>query len=323
MIRIGVIGCGNLGRGVERVISLNEDMELVGIFTRRNPAEVSTLYSHVYSMDKLMDFKDKIDVCILCGGSARDLPEQTPLITEHFNTVDSFDNHAKIPEHFQRVDEVAKASGKVSVISVGWDPGLFSINRLMGEAILPQGRTHTFWGKGVSQGHSDAIRRVDGVKLGVQYTIPKEEVIDRILAGEDVDLSTADKHIRLCYVVAEEGADEESIREAIVTMPNYFADYETRVEFITEEDFKKDHTGMPHGGRVIRLGETSPGTKQAYEFRLSLDSNPDFTASVSLAYARACYRLAKEGRTGAFTVLDIAPKYLSPKSDLDLQRDLL
>lgn len=323
MIRVGVIGCGNLGRGVERVASFSEDIEMVGIFTRRNPEEISTLYSRVYSMDDLMDFKDKIDVCILCGGSATDLPEQTPKITENFNTVDSYDNHAKIPEHFARVDKVAKSNGKVSVISVGWDPGLFSINRLVGEAILPQGDTYTFWGKGVSQGHSDAIRRVDGVKYGAQYTLPNEEVIDRIVNGEKLDLSPGDRHTRLCYVVAEDGADIDLIREKIVTMPNYFADYKTTVEFISEEEFKKNHTGMPHGGRVLRIGNTNDDINQVYEFNLKLDSNPEFTASVSLAYARACYRLAKEGKTGAFTVLDIPPKYLSPKSDDQLQRDLL
>lgn len=323
MIRIGIIGYGNLGCGLERVTSLSEDMEVVGIFTRRDPDEVSSLYSKVYSIDNLLDFKNQIDVCILCGGSARDLPEQTPKITQHFNTVDSFDNHANIPEHFQKVDKVAKTNGTVSVISAGWDPGLFSINRLMGEAILPQGKTHTFWGRGVSQGHSDAIRRVDGVKFGVQYTIPNEEIIERIIDGEELEISTADKHTRLCYVVPEEGADQNIIRESIVTMANYFLDYETTVKFISEEEFKKNHTAMPHGGRVLRIGNTNDAINQVYEFNLKLDSNPEFNASVSLAYARACYRLAKEGEKGAFTVLDIPPKYLSPKSDLQLQRELL
>lgn len=323
MIKIGIVGYGNLGRGVEQVISLCHDMEVVGVFTRRNPQDVTTLGSKAYRMEELENFKDKIDVCILCGGSANDLPEQTPAISQDFNTVDSYDNHANIPDHFQRVDQATKANGTVSVISVGWDPGLFSINRLMGEAILVDGETHTFWGKGVSQGHSDAIRRIEGVKSGIQYTIPNEEIIERISKGEKLELEPSEKHKRLCYIVLEDGAEEEVIREKIVTMPDYFADYDTRVDFISQEEMDKNHSGMPHGGRVLRMGNTNNGSKQLYEFSLKLDNNPEFTASVNVAYARACYRLAKEGKSGAYTVLDIAPKYLSPKTDIELQRELL
>lgn len=323
MIRIGIIGYGNLGRGVERVASLNKDIEVVGVFTRRNPEEVSTLYSKVYDLNNLLEFKGHIDVCILCGGSANDLPEQTPKIIKDFNTVDSFDNHGKIPEYFKKIDKIAKANGTVSVISVGWDPGLFSINRLIGEAILPQGDTYTFWGKGVSQGHSDAIRSIEGVKYGVQYTIPNEEIIERIIGGEKLELSTADGHTRLCYLVKDEKANEDRICEQIVSMPNYFADYKTIVKFITEEEFKKKHLGMPHGGRVLRIGNTKDGTTHVYEFKLKLESNPEFTASVSVSYARACYRLVREGNKGAYTVLDIPPKYLSPKTDIQLQIELL
>lgn len=323
MIRIGIIGYGNLGKGVERVASFNDDMEIVGVFTRRNPQEVKTLGSQVYTMGSLYNFKDKIDVCILCGGSANDLPEQTPEITKDFNTIDSFDNHANIAEHFQRVDKIAKANERVSIISVGWDPGLFSINRLIGESILPQGQSHTFWGKGVSQGHSDAIRRIDGVKAAIQYTIPNEDIIERISQGEKLEPSPRQKHSRLCYVVLEDGVEEDIIREKIVTMPNYFSDYDTRVNFISYEEFIENHRGMPHGGTVLRIASTNDHTKQVYEFNLKLDNNPEFTAGVNLAYARASYRLFKEGRKGAFTVLDIPPKYLSAKSDLQLQRELL
>lgn len=322
-MRFGIIGYGNLGSGVERVAALTKDAQVLGVFTRRDPKEVPTLGSRVYSIDKLMDFKDKIDVCILCGGSASDLPKQTPEITEHFNTVDSFDNHGEIPEHFKKVNKVAKANNKVSIISAGWDPGLFSINRLMGEAILPDGHSHTFWGKGVSQGHSDAIRRVEGVKRGVQYTLPNEEAIDMIYSGQKFELSAADKHTRLCYCVLENGANEDEVRQKIVTMPNYFADFKTTVHFIGEEEFKRRHSGMPHGGRVLRIGETNEEIKQVYEFSLRLDSNPQFTASVILAYARACYRLSEKGKRGAFTVLDIPPKYLSTKSQIELQTELL
>lgn len=323
MIKICIIGYGNLGKGVERVSSFNKDMEVVGIFTRRNPEEVTTLGSKVHSMDSLYDFKDKIDVCILCGGSANDLPEQTPEITKYFNTVDSYDNHANIPEHFQRVDEATKANDTVSIISVGWDPGLFSLNRLIGESILPHGETHTFWGKGVSQGHSDAIRRIDGVRSGIQYTIPNEDIIERISKGEKIELTPGQKHTRLCYVVLEDGVQEDIIHEKIVTMPNYFSDYDTRVNFISQEEFVENHTGMPHGGTVLRIGTTNDEVKQVYEFNLKLDNNPEFTASVIITFARACHRLSKEGKKGAFTVLDIPPKYLSPKSDIELQRELL
>lgn len=323
MIRIGIVGYGNLGKGVEKVASFHEDMEVVGIFTRRNPEEVPTLGSNIYGLDALYDFKDQIDVCILCGGSANDLPEQTPEITQHFNTVDSYDNHVNIPKHFQSVDKVAKTNETVSIISVGWDPGLFSINRLMGESILPQGQTHTFWGKGVSQGHSDAIRRIDGVKSAIQYTMPNETMIKSILKGEKIELTLSQKHTRICYVVLDDGDQEDITREKIVTMPNYFSNYETTVNFISQEEFAQNHTGMPHGGTVIRIGNTNDEIKQVYEFNLKLDSNPEFTASVNLAFARACYRLSKEGIKGAFTVLDIPPKYLSPKLDLQLQRELL
>lgn len=323
MIRIGIVGYGNLGKGVEKVASSHEDMEVVGIFTRRNPEELTTLGSYIYSLDVLYDYRDKIDVCILCGGSANDLPEQTPEIAKYFNTIDSYDNHANISKHFQRVDEVAKTYETVSIISAGWDPGLFSINRLIGESVLPVGETHTFWGKGVSQGHSDAVRRIDGVKLGIQYTIPNEDVIKRILKGEKLEFTNRDKHTRLCYVVLDDGAPEDIIHEKIVTMPDYFSDYDTTVHFISQEEFIENHTGMPHGGRVIRIGSTNDGIKQVYEFNLKLDNNPEFTASVNLAYARACHRLAKEGKKGAFTVLDIPPKYLSCKTDIQLQRELL
>lgn len=274
-------------------------------------------------MDDLEDYKDKIDVMILCGGSATDLPEQTPQIAKMFNTIDIFDTHAKIPEYFQSVDESAKASGKTSIISVGWDPGLFSINRMMFEAILPQGNTYTFWGKGLSQGHSDAIRRVEGVKAGVQYTVPSLEAMDRVRSGENPELSTAEKHERICYVVPEEGADKEKIKQDIVTMPNYFADYNTEVHFITEEELKRDHSKAPHGGFVIHSAKTEEVHNQILEFSLKLDSNPEFTASVLVAYARAAYRLNKEGQAGAKTVFDVAPAYISPRPIADLRRDLL
>lgn len=323
MIRVGIVGYGNLGQGVEKVAALTGDMGVVGIFTRRDPHEISSLGSKVYYLDDLNKFKDEIDVCILCGGSASDLPNQTPEITKNFNTVDSYDNHGNIPNHFQKVDEVARGSKTVSVISAGWDPGLFSINRLMGESILPKGDTYTFWGKGVSQGHSDAIRRVEGVKFGVQYTLPNEEVIERIVNGEKLELTTGDRHTRLCYVVPEADGDEEKIRQEIITMPNYFDEYDTTVNFISEEEFNREHKGMPHGGKVLRIGNTSDAINQVYEFNLKLDSNPEFTASVIVAFARACFRLSQEGKSGAYTVLDIPPKYLSAKSDEDLRRELL
>jgi diaminopimelate dehydrogenase len=295
------------------------------VFTRRQPEQLATggdgiRFEHISAAEQ---YKGKIDVMILCGGSATDLPEQTPVIAKMFNTVDSFDTHAKIPEFYETVNAAAKQGGTLSVISTGWDPGLFSLNRLLAKAILPEGKDFTFWGKGVSQGHSDAIRRVPGVKAGVQYTVPVQAVIDRIRAGETPELSTREKHLRECFVVAEEGADKEQIRQTIVTMPNYFSDYDTTVNFITEEELKSQHQGMPHGGFVIRSGITGAGTKQIVEFGLKLESNPEFTASVLVAYARAVHRLSNEGQTGAKTVFDIPLGYLSPKSPEELRRELL
>ena len=321
IIKIGIVGYGNLGKGVEKAVNLNSDMELVGVFTRRDKTSVKC-NSPVYNITELENFKDKIDICILCGGSATDLLEQGPEIAKNFNTVDSFDTHAKIPDYFAEMDKVAKNGGKLSLISTGWDPGLFSINRLLAQAILPKGETYTFWGKGVSQGHSDAIRHIDGVKKAVQYTIPVEEVINRIKKGEKLDLTTRDKHIRECYVVVEENADKSKIEFEIKNMPNYFVDYNTYVHFITEEELDNEHNGMPHGGSVIHVGETSRDTNQVYEFKLDLDSNPEFTSSVNVAYARAVYRLAKEGKVGAVTVFDIPVSYLSILSKEE-QRKLL
>lgn len=323
-IRVGIVGYGNLGRGVVSAIGQNPDMELVGIFTRRDPSSfVSENGLRFYQISEAESFKDKVDVMILCGGSATDLPEQGPVFSKLFNTVDSFDTHAKIPEYFEQVNDSALTSGKVAVISTGWDPGLFSINRLMAESILSQGTDYTFWGKGVSQGHSDAIRRVKGVKGGVQYTVPSESVIDRIRSGETPELTTRDKHTRECFVVAEEGADLEQIRQEIVSMPNYFSDYDTTVNFISEEELRRDHSEMPHGGFVIRSGVTGKNTRQIIEYSLKLESNPEFTASVLVAYARAAYRLHGEGVSGAKTVFDIAPGYLSPKSPAQLRKELL
>lgn len=323
MIRVGIIGYGNLGRGVERALKQTTDMELVGVFTRRSPETVTTDNAKVYSMDRLTDFKKDLDVCILCGGSATDLPIQTPEFTHMFNTVDSFDTHAKIPEHFATVDNVAKENNTVSIISTGWDPGLFSLNRLYAQSILPQGETYTFWGKGVSQGHSDALRRITGVADATQYTIPNTEIIERLKAGEDLTLTTRDKHLRECFVVLKEDANADHIREEIVTMPNYFADYDTEVHFISQEELNRDHKAMPHGGTVLHTGTTHESTKQVIEYSLYLESNPEFTASVLVAYARACARLASEKNYGAYTVLDIAPKYLSPFSDETLRKELL
>lgn len=323
MIRVGIIGYGNLGRGVERALKQTTDMELVGVFTRRSPETVTTDNAKVYSMDRLTDFKKDLDVCILCGGSATDLPIQTPEFTHMFNTVDSFDTHAKIPEHFATVDNVAKENDTVSIISTGWDPGLFSLNRLYAQSILPQGETYTFWGKGVSQGHSDALRRITGVADATQYTIPNTEIIERLKTGEDLTLTTRDKHLRECFVVLKEDAHVDHIREEIVTMPNYFADYNTEVHFISQEELNRDHKAMPHGGTVLHTGTTHESTKQVIEYNLYLESNPEFTASVLVAYARACARLASEKNYGAYTVLDIAPKYLSPLSDETLRKELL
>lgn len=325
-IKVGIIGYGNLGKGVVASLKQSPDMDLVAIFTRRAPESLSinepnVEVLHISDAEK---YKDEIDVMILCGGSATDLPEQTPEFAKMFNTIDSFDTHAKIPEFFESVDAVAKKSGKTSIISVGWDPGLFSINRLMSEAILPVGETYSFWGKGVSQGHSDAIRRVEGVKNGVQYTIPIEESVEKVRRGENPVLTTADKHLRVCYVVAEEGADQAKIESDIKTMPNYFDEYKTEVNFITEEELKSNHSKLPHGGFVIHSGKTGEDNNtQIIEYSLKLDSNPEFTASVLVAYARAAYRLNKEGQTGAKTVYDVAPGYISPKSAADLRKELL
>ncbi len=324
-IKVGIVGYGNLGRGTIEAIKKCSDMKLVAIFTRRAPESLSINEPNVevLHISSAEEYKDKIDVMILCGGSATDLPEQGPYFARMFNTIDSYDTHAKIPEYFGMVDEAAKVSGKTSIISVGWDPGLFSVNRLMAEAILPSGETYTFWGKGLSQGHSDAIRRVEGVAGGVQYTVPIEEAVERVKSGENPELTTGEKHRRVCYVVAKEGADRAKIEQDIKTMPNYFADYETEVNFITAEELKENHSKLPHGGFVIRSGKSGEENKQIIEYSLNLDSNPEFTASVLVAYARAAYRLNKEGQAGAKTVFDVAPGYLSPRSAEDLRRDLL
>ena len=325
-IRIGIFGYGNLGRGVECAIRQNPDMELVAVFTRRNPETVKTVTgAAVYHADLVTEMKDKIDVMILCGGSATDLPVQTPALAKLFNVIDSFDTHAKIPEHFANVDAVAKESGKIGIISVGWDPGMFSLNRLYGGAILVDGKDYTFWGKGVSQGHSDAIRRVEGVADGKQYTIPVERALEAVRSGANPELSTREKHIRECFVVAKEGADQERIAQEIKNMPNYFADYDTTVHFISQEELNRDYNGIPHGGFVIRSGKTGANLEHNHiiEYSLKLDSNPEFTASVLVAYARAAYRLHQEGQCGCKTVLDIAPAYLSSKSAEELRKILL
>ena len=325
-IRIGIFGYGNLGRGVECAIRQNPDMELVAVFTRRNPETVKTVTgAAVYHADLVTEMKDKIDVMILCGGSATDLPVQTPALAKLFNVIDSFDTHAKIPEHFANVDAVAKESGKIGIISVGWDPGMFSLNRLYGGAILVDGKDYTFWGKGVSQGHSDAIRRVEGVADGKQYTIPVERALEAVRSGANPELSTREKHIRECFVVAKEGADQERIAQEIKNMPNYFADYDTTVHFISQEELNRDHSGIPHGGFVIRSGKTGANLEHNHiiEYSLKMDSNPEFTASVLVAYARAAYRLHQEGQCGCKTVLDIAPAYLSSKSAEELRKILL
>lgn len=324
-IRIGIAGYGNLGRGVETAIHKNPDLQLVGIFTRRAPESVSPCFAEtaVFHMDSLSDFQDKIDVLILCGGSKDDLPQQGPVLASQFNIVDSFDTHARIPEYYASVDAPATASKKTALISIGWDPGMFSINRLFGEALLPDGETYTFWGKGLSQGHSDAIRRVDGVKAGVQYTIPSNDAIEQVRSGARPVLSTKDKHTRECYVVLAEGADAAAVEQAIVTMPDYFADYNTTVNFIDEVTLAKDHQRMPHGGFVIRSGNTSDEQKQVLEFSLKLDSNPEFTASILVAYARACYRLNQMQQYGAKTAYDVAPGLLSMKSPAQLRAELL
>ena len=325
-IRIGIVGYGNLGRGVEAAVSLSSDMELVALFTRRAPDSIKTKTGvPVYSIDDAAKMQDKIDVLILCGGSANDLPVQTPEMAKYFNVIDSFDTHAKIPEHFAKVDAECKKSGKVAVISVGWDPGMFSLNRLYGQAILPNGKDYTFWGKGVSQGHSDAIRRIDGVADARQYTIPVEAALESVRRGENPELSTREKHKRECFVVAEDGADLARIENEIKTMPNYFADYDTTVHFITQEDLDRDHKGIPHGGMVFRTGATGfdGENKHVIEYKLTLDSNPEFTSSVLTAYARAAYRLNSEGASGCKTVFDIAPGYLHSASAEELRKNLL
>ncbi|MBP5491066.1 MAG: diaminopimelate dehydrogenase [Lachnospiraceae bacterium] len=327
MVRIGIIGYGNLGRGVECAVKQNADMELVAVFTRRDPQTVKILTpgATVASVADVADWKDKIDVMIICGGSATDLPKQTPEYAKLFNVVDSFDTHAKIPEHFANVDASAKAAGKVALISCGWDPGMFSLNRLYANCILPDGKDYTFWGKGVSQGHSDAIRRIPGVKNGKQYTIPVEAALEAVRSGSNPELTTREKHTRECFVVLEEGADAAAVEQAIKTMPNYFADYDTTVHFISEEELARDHAGIPHGGFVIRTGQTgwNKENKHVIEYSLKLDSNPEFTSSVIIAYARAIARLQKEGVSGCKTVFDIAPAYLSPLSGDEIRAHLL
>lgn len=325
-IRIAIAGYGNLGRGVEAAVKNSTDMELVAVFSRRDPAGVKTQTGvPVYSMEKAVEMRDQIDVMILCGGSANDLPKQTPALAEYFNVIDSFDTHAKIPEHFAAVDAACQKSGKIGVISVGWDPGMFSLNRAYGQAVLPQGADYTFWGKGVSQGHSDAIRRIEGVLDARQYTIPVEAALERVRSGENPTLATREKHTRECFVVAEQGADLAAIEQAIVTMPNYFADYDTTVHFITQEELDRDHRGIPHGGMVFRSGTTGLAHQNHHviEYRLQLDSNPEFTSSVLVAYARAAYRLSQKGEKGCKTVLDIAPALLHPQPAEELRRILL
>lgn len=327
-IRIAIAGYGNLGRGVEAALAQNEDMVLTGVYTRRDPSSVQLIDANipVRPLDALKDQRDQIDVLILCGGSRTDLPEQGPALAAHFNTVDSFDTHARVPEYFEAVDQAARGGKNIALISVGWDPGLFSLNRLYGEVMLPAGQTDTFWGKGLSQGHSDAVRRVPGVKGAVQYTVPITEAVDRVRSGEQPKLTTREKHQRQCFVVLKEGADAEQVKQAIVTMPDYFADYDTTVEFITEEVLQRDHSAMPHGGFVIRSGTTGAAGqthRQVIEYSLTLQSNPEFTASVLVAYARAAHRLSQAGEIGARSVLDIPPGLLSPKSAAQLRKELL
>lgn len=326
-IRIGIYGYGNLGRGVECAVKNNADMTLAAVFTRRNPETVKLLTGNVpvYSANDALKHRDEIDVMIMCGGSATDLPVQTPMMAEYFNVVDSFDTHAKIPDHFANVDEAAKKGNKTGIISVGWDPGMFSLNRMYAEAVLPDGSDYTFWGKGVSQGHSDAIRRIDGVLDARQYTVPVESALEAVRSGSNPVLSTREKHTRECFVVAKEGADLEKIENEIKTMPNYFADYDTTVHFITMEELQRDHAGIPHGGFVIRSGKTGMNgeNKHIIEYSLKLDSNPEFTASVIAAYARAAYRMNKNGETGCKTVFDVAPALLSAESGEELRKHLL
>ena len=324
-MKIGILGYGNLGRGVELAVKENPDVELVAVFTRRNPdtVKIQTPNVPVVSADKAADWIGKIDVMILCGGSATDLPVQTPEFAKMFNVIDSFDTHAKIPEHFERVDAAAKNSNHVAIISVGWDPGLFSLIRAYSNAILPNGKDYTFWGKGVSQGHSDAIRRISGVKNAKQYTIPIEAALEAVRSGSNPELTTRQKHLRECFVVLEENADAAAVEREIKTMPNYFADYDTTVHFISEEELQKNHSGLAHGGFVLRSGKTGENHNHVIEFSLKLDSNPEFTTSVLVAYARAAFRLQNEGKSGCMTVFDIPPAYLSNKSAAELRAHLL
>lgn len=326
MIKIGIIGYGNLGRGVESAVAHSKDMEVAGVFTRRSPQHVKTATDvPVYTMDDIYHMENKIDVLILCGGSANDLPEQTPALAKHFNVVDSFDTHAKIPEHFKNVDEASKAGKHISIISIGWDPGLFSVNRLYGQAILPNGSDYTFWGKGVSQGHSDAIRRIAGVQDARQYTIPIEEALQRVRNGEHPELTPRQKHQRECFVVAEEGADRKRIENEIKTMPNYFDEYDTTVHFISEQELMKDHKGIPHGGVVLRSGVTGLHDEHHHvmEYKLTLDSNPEFTSSVLTAFARAAHRMSRDGLVGCKTIFDVAPAYLHEESAEELRKHIL
>lgn len=327
MIRIGIAGYGNLGRGVEAAVKNSDDMELAAVFTRRNPesVKIKTDGAGVYGFDKIAEFKDKIDVIVNCGGSATDLPETTPMIAENFSVIDSFDTHARIPEHFANVDAKAKKGNNIAIISVGWDPGLFSLNRLYMNAVLPNGKDYTFWGRGVSQGHSDAIRRIDGVVDARQYTVPVESAVERVRNGENPELSTREKHTRECYVVVEEGADKARIENEIKTMPNYFSDYDTTVNFISLEELKANHSGIPHGGSVIRSGRTGfdLGTKHTIEYSLKLESNPEFTGSVLAAYARAAYKLKAKGESGCRTVFDIAPALLVDMDGEEIRAHML
>ncbi len=326
-IRIGIMGYGNLGRGIECAIKQNNDLELVAVFSRRDPKTVKILTEGigVYHVDDVLNFKDKIDVLVLCGGSATDLPKQTPEYAKYFNVVDSFDTHAKIPEHFENVNKTAKENGNIAVISSGWDPGMFSLNRLYASAVLPDGKDYTFWGKGVSQGHSDAIRRIDGVLDARQYTIPVDAALEAVRSGSQPELTTREKHERECFVVAEDGADKAKIEQEIKTMPNYFADYNTTVHFISQEELDRDHKGIPHGGFVIRTGKTGWNRENSHiiEYSLKLDSNPEFTSSVIVAVARAAYKMHKDGMTGCKTMFDIAPSYLSPLSPDELRAKML
>lgn len=327
MIRIGILGYGNLGRGIESAIKHTDDMKLVGVFTRRDPSTVKILTPDVKveSIDNILNYQNDIDVLILCGGSATDLPQQTPEYAKYFNVVDSFDNHANIPQHFVKVDDAAKAGKHFGLISVGWDPGMFSLNRLFANAIIPNGSDYTFWGRGVSQGHSDAIRRIEGVIDGRQYTVPIEAALEAVRNGKNPELTTRQKHLRECYVVAAEGADKKKIEEEIKTMPNYFADYETTVHFISKEEMEKNHSKLPHGGFVIRTGKTGWNDENSHviEYSLKLDSNPEFTASVIVAYSRAAYRLHKDGKIGAHTVFDVPPAYLINMTGEEIRSHML